>query len=417
MRTVVVLGTLDTKGAEHRHLAATIRRLGAQPLLIDVGVGAPALDADVDNVAVAAAAGSTIAELVARGERGHAVDTMARGAAVVLAQLWGEGRLDAAVTLGGGGGTTLAGAAFAVLPVGVPTLIVSTVAAGDMRPHVHGRDVTFTYAVLDIAGLNPVTRRIVDNAAGAIVGMADIAAASRDPGTDASPTATERPMVAITSFGVTTPAVDAARRAVASNSLEPVVFHAVGAGGESSLEALTRAGAFAGVLDITTTELADDLVGGVMSAGPQRLTAAADTATPQVVSVGAIDIVNLGPLDRIAAHHRDRLLVAHNSQMTLMRTTADESAELGKRLAHKLNRARGPVALYLPLVGTSSLSVPGGPFHDPIADAALFGAIRTHLHENVRLVELDLDVNDPRFATAMVNELISYLPAITKETS
>lgn len=322
MATVVVLGTLDTKGPEHRHLAARIRALGARTLVIDVGVGAPAPDSDVDNHAVAAAAGTTVAELVAQGDRGNAVDTMARGAAVVLERLLSEGRLDGAVALGGGGGTTLASAAFAALPVGVPKLIVSTIASGDMRPYVHGSDLTFTYAVLDIAGLNRITRGIIDNAAGAIVGMAESAAARDRPGAGVD----QRPMVAITSFGVTTRAMETARRVLNSAGYEPVVFHAVGSGGES-LEALIRAGSFVGVLDLTTTELADDLVGGVMSAGPERLTAAADTGTPNVVSPGAIDIVNLGPLDRIAPEHRGRRLVAHNSQMTLMRTTVDEAAE------------------------------------------------------------------------------------------
>ncbi|MET0704427.1 MAG: Tm-1-like ATP-binding domain-containing protein [Mycobacterium sp.] len=412
--TVVVLGTLDTKGTEHRHLVAKIRQLGARTLLIDVGVGAPAPDADIDNVAVAAAAGTTVAELVAKGDRGHAVDTMAQGAATLLTQLRHEGRLDGAVALGGGGGTTLAGTAFAVLPVGVPKLVVSTIAAGDMRAHVHGGDLTFTYAVLDIAGLNRITRVIIDNAAGAIVGMAGAAVARDDARSNSGTTCDERPMVAVTSFGVTTHAVQTASAALTSVGYEPVVFHAVGSGGES-LETLIRAGSFAGVLDITTTELADDLLGGVMSAGPDRLTAAADTGTPQVVSVGALDIVNLGAPEGIAPEYRGRRLIAHNSRMTLMRTTVEEATELGKRLADKLNRARGPVTLYLPLAGTSSLSITGGPFHDPLADEALFSAIRTHLAKTVSLVELDLDVNDTRFATAMVDGLLCQMPTATKE--
>jgi uncharacterized protein (UPF0261 family) len=412
MTTVAVLGTLDTKGPEHRYLAARVRALGARTLVIDVGMGEQATDADVDNVAVAAAAGTSVGAILARGDRGHAVDTMARGAGAILERLWSQGRVDGAVALGGGGGTTLAGTAFAVLPVGVPKLIVSTIAAGDMRSHVHGTDLTFTHAVLDVAGLNSITRAIIDNAAGAVVGMAAIAAARRGSASDLD----ERPMVAITSFGVTTRAVNIARRQLDSAGHQPVVFHAVGSGGES-LEALIRTGSFAGVLDITTTELADDLVGGVMSAGPERLTAAADTATPQVVSVGALNIVNLGPFDRIAREHRGRRLIAHNAQMTLMRTTAAESAELGTRLATRLNRSRGPVALYLPLAGISALSTADGPLYDPEADAALFDAIRTHLDDGVTLVELDLDVNDERFATAMVGELLTHLPIAAKETS
>ena len=411
--TIVVLGTLDTKGEEHCYLASLIRQIGAEVLIVDAGIGSPTADADIDHTAVATAAGTTVGE-VAAGDRGHAVDTMARGAATILKQLVSERRLHGVVALGGGSGTTLASTAFAVLPVGLPKLIVSTIAAGDMRPHVHGSDITFTYAVLDIAGLNAITRTVIENAAGAITGMARVSHERENGAATGKPTVTDLPMVAITAFGVTSAAVDVARSRLTWAGYEPVVFHAVGAGGES-LEALIRAGTFVGVVDLTTTELADDLVGGVMSAGPGRLTAAAETGTPQAVSVGALDIVNLGPLAHIAPEHRNRRLLAHNSQMTLMRTTARETAELGKRLADKLNAARGPVTVYLPLAGTSTLSTTGSPFYDAEADAALFDAIRNHLDRTIALVELDVDINSPVFATAMVDGLVASIPASTKE--
>lgn len=404
--TVAVIGTLDTKGHEHAYLAARIRQRGTRVVLIDVGVGEPAVDADVDHRAVAAAAGSNVVDLLAAGDRGAAVDTMARGAAAVLARLQAGGHLQGAVALGGGGGTTLAGNAFAGLPVGMPKLIVSTIAAGDMRPHIRGNDLTFTYSVLDIAGLNHVTRRILDNAAGAITGMAHVFAA-------AAARADATPAVAVSSFGVTSRAVSSATQRLASGGYEPLVFHSVGAGGES-LERVVRARELAGVLDLTTTELADDLVGGVMSAGPRRLTAAAETGTPQVVSLGAIDVVNLGPAGAIPSRYRTRTLVHHNASMTLMRTNVEESTELGRRVAQKLNAAIGPTAVFLPLRGTSSLAVAGGPFHDTRADAALFDAIRTAVDDHVKVVELDVDINDPRFAAAMVDELESYLPTPTK---
>lgn len=408
--SIAVIGTLDTKGEEHAYLAGRIRARGAAAVLIDVGVGAAEVHVDIDHHAVAAAAGSSVEELTSARDRAHAVNTMARGAAAVLERLLAEGRLHGAIALGGGGGTTLAGAAFAALPVGVPKLIVSTVAAGDMRPHVRGNDLTFTYSVLDIAGLNHITRRIIDNAAGAITGMATVTA---EAGVAADHPSERPDAVGVSSFGVTSPAVDVAAKRLAARGFQPLVFHSVGSGGQS-LESLTQAGQLAAVLDLTTTELADELLGGVMSAGPDRLSAASRTGTPQVVSLGALEVVNLGPVGAIPAKYRGRTLVQHNEQMTLMRINAAESAQLGRRLADKLNAATGPTALFLPLRGTSSLATLGQPFHDARADAALFDAVRERLDHRVKLVELDVDINDPRFAAAMVDELVQYLPTPTK---
>jgi len=410
MPTIVVLGTLDTKGEEHQFLADQLRRLGADVIVVDAGIDEPSFAPDVPQAEVAHAADASVALLRSAGDRNAAVDAMGRGAGIVLGRLFEAGRLHGVVTLGGGGGTTLASTAFSALPVGVPKLIVSTIAAGDMRPYVKGSDVTFTYAVLDIAGLNPITTRIIGNAAGAIAGMSTayqqglLDDTARDAG---------RPLVAITAFGVTSGAVGVARNLLAEAGYESLVFHAVGSGGES-LEALVRAGFFAGVLDLTTTELVDDLVGGVMSAGPGRLTAAAVTGTPQVVSVGAMDMVNLGPLESIRPEFRQRQLIQHNPQMTLMRTLPEENAELGRRLAAKLNEAAGPAAVFLPLAGVSSVAVEGAPFRDAVADKELFDAIRSNLAEHVELEELDVDINNENFAGAMVARLVSYLESATE---
>lgn len=400
MATVVVLGTLDTKAEEHFFLAREVRSRGCDVIVVDAGIVGESPDGvDISRDEVAAAAGTSPRSLADAGNRSGAVAAMGRGAGEVLKRLRSEGRLDAVITLGGGSGTTLAGIAMHEVPVGVPKLVVSTVAAGDMRPHVRGTDLTAMYAVLDIAGLNPITRQILRNAAGAIAGMA---------GVGGEPEGDGRPLVGATMFGVTTAGTQAARRRLEEHGYEVLVFHATGSGGES-LEALVRAGYLKGVLDLTTTELADDLVGGVMSAGPRRLTAAGDMGIPQVVSVGALDMVNLGAPETIAPEFRERKLYSHATTMTLMRTTAEESAELGRRIAQRLNASTGPVAVFLPMRGISAMAVPGGPFHDADADDALFSAIERNLDPKVTLVELDTDINDEKFGTAMADRLIAML--------
>jgi uncharacterized protein (UPF0261 family) len=282
------------------------------------------------------------------------------------------------------------------LPVGVPKLIVSTLASGDTRPYVGATDVTMTYSVVDIAGINAISARILTNAAGAIVGMA---------GAEPPPLAGDRPLVGATMFGVTTPAVTRARERLEELGYEVLVFHATGTGGRS-LEALAADGQLAGVLDLTTTELADELVGGVLSAGPDRLEAAGRRGIPQVVSVGALDMVNFGPRATVPPRFEERLLHVHNPTVTLMRTTAEENAELGRRLARKLNAAAGPTVLFLPLRGVSAIDVDGQPFRDAEADAALFDALRAELdRERVEVHEVDADVNDEAFATAMADRL------------
>ena len=398
MTTVVLIGTLDTKGHEYAHARDRLRQRGVETILVDAGIlGEPQTAPDIGREEVARAGGHAVADLIAAGDRGRAIVAMAEGARAVVRRLYREGRLDAVLGLGGSGGSTLIAAAMRELPIGVPKLLVSTVASGDTRPYAGIVDLTLMPAVVDIAGINRISERIIGNAAAAIAAMAEEQAAFR-------PAAAIRPVVAASMFGVTTPCVSAARERLEALGYEVVVFHATGIGGQA-MERLIREGVITAVLDVTTTELADDLAGGVLSAGPDRLTAAGELGIPQVVSVGALDMVNFGPWESVPAAFTDRLLYAHNPAVTLMRTTPEESAELGRRLAHKLNRARGPVALFLPLRGVSAIASEGQPFHDPEADAALFAAIREHLDARIDLREMDTDINDPAFAAAMADAL------------
>jgi uncharacterized protein (UPF0261 family) len=396
MATVVLLGTLDTKGEEYEFLRRRVLQEGVDALLVDTGVlGSPLAEPDISRQQVAEAAGSDVQELAAAEDRGAAVEAMARGAAVIVNDLHVQGRLDAVLALGGSGGTAIAAHAMRELPVGVSKLIVSTMASGDTRPYVGAVDVTLMYSVVDIAGLNPISERILGNAAAAAAGMAKAQGLVAEA---------EKPLVGATMFGVTTPCVTEARKRLEALGYEVLVFHATGAGGQS-MEALMRSGFITASLDATTTELADELVGGVLSAGPDRLEAAGKLGIPQVVSLGALDMVNFGPPESVPAEFRDRLLYKHNPTVTLMRTTPEECAELGRIIADKLNGARGPVTIFVPLKGVSLIATEGQVFHDPAADEALFGTLRENLDPEVDLRELDLDVNDPEFAHALADRL------------
>ncbi len=326
---------------------------------------------------------------------------MSKGAAAVVTRLAAERRIDGVIAMGGGGGTSIAAAAMQALPVGFPKLLVSTLASGDVRPFVGVKDVTIMPAVVDIAGINRLSSQILSNAAGAIAGMVKV----ERPAVSA-----DKPLVAATMFGVTTPCVTKAREVLEAAGYEVLVFHATGTGGQT-MEELVRAGFVAGVLDITTTELADELAGGVLSAGPDRLEAAGEMGIPQIVSAGALDMVNFGAPETVPAKYADRTFYRHNPLVTLMRTTAADNARLGEIIAAKLNRAKGPTVFMIPKKGVSLIDVEGKPFHDPAADAVFFRALKSNLAENVKLVELDTDINDEAFAIAAANLLIESLSA------
>jgi uncharacterized protein (UPF0261 family) len=402
MATVVLVGTLDTKGLEYDYLRERLQAHGVETVLVDAGVlGGPRARPDITREEVARAAGAEVDALAAADDRGAAVEAMARGVAAIVTELHSEGRLDGVLALGGSGGTAVATEAMRALPVGVPKLMVSTMASGDTRPYVGASDVTMTYSVVDISGINAVSAQILANAAAAMAGMA----AAEPPAA-----AGGGPLVGATMFGVTTPCVTTARERLEELGYEVLVFHATGTGGQS-MEALMRSGFITASLDITTTELADDLVGGVLSAGPDRLEAAGELGIPQVVSVGALDMVNFGPVDTVPAEFRSRNLYKHNPTVTLMRTTAAECAELGRRIARKLNGATGPVTLFLPLRGVSLIATEGQVFWDREADRALFEALRETLAPDVDVRELDTDVNDPAFARAMADTLHEHYRA------
>ncbi|WP_433466925.1 Tm-1-like ATP-binding domain-containing protein [Spirillospora sp. CA-128828] len=392
MATVVLLGTLDTKGAEYTWLRERVRELGCDTVLVDGGTGPSAVDADVSAEVVARAGGASLESLRDAGDRGAAVTAMGEGAAAVLA---GLPEMDAVLAVGGSGGSSIAARAVRDLPIGLPKLIVSTMASGDAAPYVGAKDVTMTYSVVDIAGINRVSRLILGNAAAAAAGMAKAYADARS-----ARVVDERPLIGASMFGVTTPAVDAARERLDELGYEVLVFHATGAGGRA-LEGLVESGLLAGVLDLTTTELADDLVGGVLSAGPGRLTAAGRHGVPQVVAPGALDMVNFGPRETVPERFEGRELYVHNPTVTLMRTTPEEMGELGRRIASKLAVTTGPTVLFVPLGGVSALDAPGMPFHDPVADEACFVALEGAAESET----LDMNINDPAFGRAMADRL------------
>ncbi len=390
---VVLIGTLDTKGLELGFVRDILRGRGLETLVVDVGtLGPPRIEPDIDRGQVLLAAGTSEAESRSIGDRGTAVTAAARGAAIVLPRLHAAGRVDAVLAIGGGAGTTIGATAMRALPFGVPKVMVSTLASGQVRPFVGGSDIMMLHSVADLAGLNRLTRSVLANAAHAVVGMVSMKVTDAGEGED-------RPLIAATMFGVTTPCVDRAREALEAAGYEVLVFHATGSGGEA-MEGLIRDRKFAAVLDLTTTELADELVGGILSAGPDRLEAAGRAGLPQVVSLGALDMVNFGPRHTVPERFAHRRFHIHNENVTLMRTTAEECAVIGARMAEILGRSRGPVVLMLPVGGVSALDVPGGPFHDPAADQALFDAIRGGLagRSTVELIERPEPINDPAFA-------------------
>ncbi|WP_411963975.1 Tm-1-like ATP-binding domain-containing protein [Haloferax sp. YSMS24] len=400
--SVIIIGTLDTKGAEIGFARDILNAKGLDVHVVDTGVMEdPDIEPDTTAETVAEAGGASLSDLRERGDRGEAMEVMGDGAASVVTRLYEEGTLDGVLGLGGSGNTSIATAAMRALPYGVPKLMVSTMASGDVRPYVESRDIMMLYSVADIEGLNQLSRLVISNAALAMVGMV-----TNDPGIEVE----DKPTIGITMFGVTTPCVKTARAYLEERGYETIVFHATGTGGQA-MENLVEEGVIDGVLDVTTTEWADELVGGVLSAGPERLDAAGKTGTPQVVSTGALDMVNFGARDDVPDEFQNRHLHVHNPQVTLMRTTPDECAELGRIIAEKLNAATGPTALALPLGGVSLLDVEGEDFYDPEADQALFDALKATLDDHVELIEVDTDINDDGFAETMAAKLDEYMRA------
>lgn len=398
---VYLLATLDTKGAEAAFVAEQLRSAGCEVLLVDTGcLGAPVAQADITREQVFAAAGTSLPEVARQGDRGQAISAAATGAARLVLEACAAGRVSGVLALGGSAGTTIGCAAMRALPIGMPKLMVSTLASGQVRQFVGDKDILMLNPVLDIAGLNRISRTVLGNAARAMAGMVQ-------HGPRAQAVDVDRPLLAATMFGVTTPCIERARAVLEQAGYEVLVFHATGNGGQA-MESLVADGVIAGVLDITTTELADEWVGGFLTAGPARLTAAGRRGVPQVISVGATDMVNFYGPGTVPVRFQHRQLHAHNTHVTLMRTTADECRAIGGDIGRKAAAATGPTAILLPTRGVSAIDGAGLPFDDPAARAALFAAIRAHAGR-VPVIELDAHVNDVAFAEAAAHKLLELL--------
>jgi len=392
MKTIAILGTLDTKGEEHAFVAELIRQRGHQTLLIDAGtLGDPTVAPDVPR-----------ADIIGDqqfADRGVAVAAMAEAAAVFCAKLVAEKKIDGIISLGGGGGTAIGTAVMRSLPVGFPKLMVSTLAASESVPSYMGvKDVTMMPSIVDVAGLNRISRPIFANAAGAICGMVETA----------GPVAEDKPVIVASMFGNTTDCVNHAKGILESAGYEVLVFHATGTGGRT-MESLIETGLVAGVLDLTTTEWADEHVGGILGAGPARLEAAARNGVPAVIAPGCLDMVNFGEPDSVPAQFAGRNFYLHNPQVTLMRTSVDECLALGKILAEKINLSKGSVKVLLPQGGISVISQPDGPFYDRTADEALFASLKAGLRGDIRVEELNCAINDSQFAEVAARALLDQL--------
>ena len=397
MATIAVLGTLDSKGEEHAFVAALIAQHGHKPLLIDVGTGGPAtVQPDITREQVAAAAGIDLAALMAKKDRGECVVAMTKAAPALVAKLAAEGRIHGIISLGGGGGTAIGTAAMRALPLGFPKLRVSTLAAGNVAPYLGTKDITMMPSIADVAGLNRLSRVIFTRAAGAICGMVSVT-----PEVGAS-----KPLIVASQFGNTTTCVTEAKKVLEAAGYEVLVFAATGTGGRI-MESVIESGIVSGVLDVTTTEWADELVGGNLNAGPDRMDAAAKANIPVVVAPGCLDMVNFGEMASIPEKFKGRNFYIHNPQITLMRTTADECRQLGAIVAKKANAYAAGTAIMIPRKAISVISAVGQPFHDAAANEALFSALKAN--SNVPVQEFDLAINDKEFAQACAYKLIELI--------
>jgi uncharacterized protein (UPF0261 family) len=399
-KTVVIVGALDTKGHEFAFVKQLIEKQGVETLVVDFGVlGEPVFQADISRVEVASAGGGDLAQLQDGEHKDLAMRTMAAGLAEVVRRLYDQGRLDGILGMGGSGGTSIATRAMRALPVGVPKVMVSTVGGGDVSAYVGTKDIILIPSIVDVAGINRISRAIYSNAAGAIAGMVLL---------EKPPAVEEKPLVTASMFGNTTQSVDQARGVVEAKGYEVLVFHATGTGGKT-MESLIADGYIAASMDITTTELADEVCGGVFSAGPERCLAAARAGIPTVLVPGCVDMANFWGIDSVPERYRGRNLYEWNPNVTLLRTNVDENRRMGEMLAAAANAATGAVAVILPLKGVSMLDSPGGAFWDPQADQACFDAIKKNLKPGIPLIEVDANINDAEFSGKVAETLLQFL--------
>ncbi len=397
--TIALIGALDTKGEDFAFVKVEIERRGLTALVIDTGViGEPSFAPDISAAAVAEAGGSSLAALRKAGDRGAAIGVMAKGAAAILKRLHDAGRVQGVLGMGGSAGTTIVTTAMRGLPLSVPKVMVSTLAGGNVAAYVGDSDIAMLPSIVDVAGVNSISARIYTNAVAAVCGMA----------TATPPALATKPLIAASMFGNTTELVGKCKAKLEAAGYEVLVFHATGAGGRM-MEKLIGEGYFVGVLDVTTTEWADELVGGMLTAGPTRLDAAAQAGIPQVIAPGCLDMVNFGPRENVPSKFDDRLFYVWNPTVTLMRTTPEENASLGRILAEKANASSGPVAFFLPANGVSVLDSPDGLFWWPEADAALFDAIQLNARADISVDVVEANINDDAFADAVTTKLLNFL--------
>jgi uncharacterized protein (UPF0261 family) len=399
-KTVVIIGALDTKGHEFAFIKDLVEKEGLKTLVVDFGVmGEPALKPDVSRAEVAAAGGGKLDQLRSGDRKDEAMKVMSTGLAVVVRKLFDGGKLHGIIGMGGTGGTSVATSAMRTLPVGVPKVMVSTVGGGDVSAYAGTKDITFVPSIVDVAGFNRISRTIYANAAGAIAGMTKV---------DVPPAKEEKPLVTASMFGNTTACVDKARSILESKGFEVLVFHATGTGGKT-MESLIADGYIAASLDITTTELADEVCGGVFTAGPDRMLAAARAGIPTVLVPGCVDMCNFWALSAVPEKYRNRNLYQWNPNVTLMRTNVEENRMMGKMIAKAANESKGPVAILLPLKGVSMLDSPGNAYWDPEADRACYEAIKANVKPGIPVIELDNNINDPEFAAKAAETLLGML--------
>ena len=400
MKTIAIAGTFDTKGAEYLYVKELIESLGLGTFTIHTGVFEPTFKPDVSNAQVAEAAGMDIKTLVDKKDRALATEVLSKGMEKLVLKLYKQGKFHGIISFGGTGGTSLVTPAMRALPIGVPKVMVSTVASGNTAPYVGASDIIMMPSIVDVAGINSISTKIFTNAVFAIAGMVKF---------ENTKVVDKKPLIAATMFGVTTPCVTAATKYLEKRGYEVLIFHATGIGGQS-MEALIAGGFIEGVLDLTTTEWADEIIGGVLNAGPYRLEAAGKNHIPQVVSVGALDMCNFGTYDTIPKKFERRNLYKHNPTVTLMRTNVEENEAIGKKLVEKLNMAKDKTTLMLPLKGISGIDVEGQPFYGVEEDKMLFDTLRNGVNKNsVEVIEMNCAINDVEFAEAAAQKLIDLM--------
>jgi uncharacterized protein (UPF0261 family) len=402
-KTILMIGAFDTKGEEYAFLREQILAQGHRVVSMNTGVmgSTDLFPVEIPAEEVAAAGNGDLAALRQKKDRGEAMKIMSAGAAARTAALYESDPFDGIVGMGGTGGSSVVTAAMRALPVGVPKVCVSTAASGDTSAYVGSKDITMIPSIVDVAGLNRISRLIFTQAAGAISGMASASV----------PEAVEdKPIITASMFGNTTEAVNAARAALTDKGYEVFVFHATGTGGKT-MESLIREGLVDAVLDITTTEWADTICGGVFDAGPERLSAAGEMGIPHLIVPGCVDMANFGGMGTVPQKYKDagRIFYEWNPSVTLMRTDAEENRQMGEIFAQKANAAKGPVAFLIPLRGVSILDGDGQLFEDRAADQAMFDAIKANLRSDIPVVEMDANINDPAFSAKAVEMMLALI--------